>query len=226
MAVVGKAPGELALQDFREREVFEANQAEGGVVNPNLTGGSRWDTGGVLAVHDEDKRRTRSHGDDGAGVEHDGAKVENVRTDKAKDEGGEVRAKDGAAGRKIIGGGAGGRGDDEAIRGDVLKPYIVYGEGEIRSFDGIFLADDEVVDGDITIVVRERCGENDARLDEIGAGDETREPERDFREGDFSEESKSAKVDAEDRKSRLDRVAARGKKGAVAAEREQKVGGV
>ena len=181
-----------------------------------------------MAVHGENDVGLAADGpdDDFRAVGHDEAAVgEDVGADRRDDEDASVRRDDGAARRKGVGGGAGGRGDDEAVGVELGEIDAVNGGVELDETGDSAAADDGFVEadaaGDDGSLAFEGDFEEGAAAQDVFAGTDGIDGLQSVGGADAGEEAKRAEVDAEERKEVFAEFVDDFQERAVAAQNEQ-----
>ena len=166
--------------------------------------------------------------DSGVAGDDDRADGEQVRTDRGDQHGVDVRHDNGPVGSEIVGRGAGGGGDDDAVGAEGGDGLLVYLDGEVaHAGDGSFGYDD-VVEGvplfDESAVADDLGAHHAANFDLGAVVAPGFEGGVELREGDFGEEAEGPEVDAEDGGGGAGEGSGCGEEGAVAAEDDDEVG--
>ena len=165
--------------------------------------------------------------DSGVAGDDDRADGEQVRTDRGDQHGVDVRHDNGPVGSEIVGRGAGGGGDDDAVGAEGGDGLLVYLDGEVaHAGDGSFGYDD-VVEGvplfDESAVADDLGAHHAANFDLGAVVAPGFEGGVELREGDFGEEAEGPEVDAEDGGGGAGEGSRCGQEGAVATEDDDQI---
>ena len=157
----------------------------------------------------------------------DGANGEQVGADGRDQHGVHVRHHDGAVGRQVVGSGAGGRGDDDAVGAEGSDELLFDFDREVtHAGDGAF-GDDDVVESvpllDGLAVADDFGVHHAADLNVRLVLAPIVEGGVEVGQGDFGEEAERAEVDAEDGCGGAGKGAGRGEEGAIAAEDDDEI---
>jgi len=166
--------------------------------------------------------------DEGGVADDDGTVGESVRADGRDDERFDGGMNDGAASREGVGGGTGGRGDDEAVGAIADDEIVVDGEFEFDHACKSGFVDDGVVEDVLRvndlICTKELDLEHGANGFGGAAGESFFEGGIEFVDGEAGEKAEAAHVDGENGKAARSGEASGGEQRAVTAEDEEEIG--
>ena len=166
--------------------------------------------------------------DGGVAWDDDGADGEQVGTDGGDQHGVDAGHDDGAVGGEVVGRGAGGSGDDDAVGAEGGDELLVDLDGEVaHAGDGAF-GDDDVVEGVPLLdgfAVADDLGVHHAADFNLGAVVAPGfEGGVELGEGDLGEEAEGAEVHTEDGGGGTGEGSGCGQEGAIAAENDDQIG--
>jgi hypothetical protein len=226
------APAQLAAEDVEEAVGAgpEEMDAVFGTAAVDLVANVEFH--GLLTIDGEEGVGDAIHvdGDGGVAGNDDRANGQQMGTEGRNDEGVDRGHDDGAACGQIVGGGAGGSGDDDAVGAHGCNELLVDLDGEVGHTGDGSLGDGDVVEGVPTaqsLTVAAQLGVHHvAHLDACAVGAPCLEGGVEVGERDLGEEAEGSKVDTEDGGRRVCECASGGEKGSVTTEDDDKIGSV